>query len=273
MHKFNSEIQITECSKEACASVKVVEGTHEGVHKLHLILRGKGTLFIGGKEYVLSAGEIFCIPPDTRYRYAADSKKPWTYAYLCFQGSNAEYYYAAMGFSVQTPVHTVKNPQTLVGYFNEIAGRTDEFDFDDMRILGTALLIFSEITYERSNPETHSITKKHKYVNEAVKYMLYNHNYRFKIRDVADSLGITVDYLTEIFFETTGVTPRQYLIDFRIRKAAALLESEEHKDFLVRDIALICGYYDQLYFCREFKRHKGLSPSAYRQKNNAFLKR
>jgi AraC-like DNA-binding protein len=58
------------------------------------------------------------------------------------------------------------------------------------------------------------------------------------------------------------VTPHQYLVRARLRRAVSLLADEERS---VTDIALDVGFADLSNFIRTFKRAAGLSPHGFRR--------
>ena len=68
---------------------------------------------------------------------------------------------------------------------------------------------------------------------------------------------ISQSTLQRHFREHFGVSPKQYLIKLRMDKALALLISGERS---VRDIALTCGFGDEKYFSRAFKKKYGHPP-------------
>ena len=59
-----------------------------------------------------------------------------------------------------------------------------------------------------------------------------------------------------------GVTPHQYLVRARLRRAARLLADEERS---ITDIALDVGFADLSNFVRTFHRAAGVSPSGFRR--------
>ena len=68
--------------------------------------------------------------------------------------------------------------------------------------------------------------------------------------------------LLRSFRQTTGTTPAQYLLRFRIEKAIDMLLNTELKSC---EIAAACGFRDNSYFTRIFKRFTGKTPLRYRQ--------
>lgn len=64
------------------------------------------------------------------------------------------------------------------------------------------------------------------------------------------------------FEQLTGVTPHQYLLRIRLRRAALRLRTESAR---IVEIALGCGFGDISNFNRAFRREFGVTPKAYRR--------
>lgn len=81
-----------------------------------------------------------------------------------------------------------------------------------------------------------------------------------RIADLAALCGISEVYFRRIFHALHGKSPKEYVIDMRIERARRLLSDGS---FTVREVAALCGYFEETHFSREFKRHTGCSPSDY----------
>ncbi len=82
------------------------------------------------------------------------------------------------------------------------------------------------------------------------------------IGDVARELGVSPATLCRRFISDLGTTPSDYLIRMRIQKARQLLVGTQSPLNVISDV---CGFDNQFYFCNCFKKHFGVSPSAYRR--------
>ncbi len=80
---------------------------------------------------------------------------------------------------------------------------------------------------------------------------------------LASSVNISEDYLTRIFRKELGLSPWDYINRYRIQIASSLLVNTSRA---LSDIAESCGFQDQAYFCRVFKKVKGFSPGQMRQR-------
>lgn len=80
------------------------------------------------------------------------------------------------------------------------------------------------------------------------------------VRQIAALCGISESGLRNSFKKAYGESPQQYRISARISKAKFLLEST---DLSVYDIAEQLKFYDEAYFCKQFRKYVGCSPRKY----------
>lgn len=78
----------------------------------------------------------------------------------------------------------------------------------------------------------------------------------------ARQAGLSPFHFLRLFARVIGVTPHQYLVRARLRRAARLLAEVEMS---VTDIAYDVGFGDLSNFVRSFRRAAGVSPSGFRR--------
>lgn len=78
--------------------------------------------------------------------------------------------------------------------------------------------------------------------------------------ELAASANISEVYLRRIFSKELGITPKQYILDLRLRYAKQLLAENA---FTVTGIAEKCGFSSVYHFCRAFKSLTGQTPTEY----------
>ena len=78
----------------------------------------------------------------------------------------------------------------------------------------------------------------------------------------ARQAGLSEFHFLRLFERVIGVTPHQYLVRARLRRAARLLAAEERS---ITDIAFESGFGDLSNFVRSFHRAAGVSPRKFRQ--------
>ncbi len=82
-----------------------------------------------------------------------------------------------------------------------------------------------------------------------------------KVTDIASAAGLSPARLERAMRRALGVSPKQLLIRTRIDEAARRLDDP---DAPLATIASECGFYDQSSFTRQFQRAVGITPGAYR---------
>lgn len=98
------------------------------------------------------------------------------------------------------------------------------------------------------------------YVLMAKNYITTYYSSNIKIEEIADTIGLNRKYLAKIFKKSTGVTMSQFLLDVRMRMAAAAVSNGEKK---INRIANMVGFEDPLFFSRQFKKYFGISPTEF----------
>ena len=82
-----------------------------------------------------------------------------------------------------------------------------------------------------------------------------------ELDDVARTSGLSAFHFLRLFTKVLGVTPHQYLLRSRLRRAAQLLADES---LPITGIALDVGFNDLSNFVRTFRRAAGMSPRGFR---------
>jgi AraC-like DNA-binding protein len=81
--------------------------------------------------------------------------------------------------------------------------------------------------------------------------------------EVARACNMSYGYFSKIFHQKTGYTFTDLLNKFRIEKACTLFDQS---GLNINQVALECGFTDQSYFSKVFRRYHGISPMAYRRR-------
>lgn len=82
------------------------------------------------------------------------------------------------------------------------------------------------------------------------------------LQSAAAAAGISAFHFLRVFASVVGVTPHQYLLRARLRRAARLLARTDRP---VTDVAYDVGFADLSNFVRTFHRAAGVSPRRYRR--------
>ena len=104
------------------------------------------------------------------------------------------------------------------------------------------------------------------YIKEALSFIEQNFQNDISIEDIAAFCNLNRSYFGKIFRDALGKSPQEFLISYRMSKAAELLKLTK---LSIGDISNAVGYPSQLHFSRAFKKVYGMSPRAWRDENKA----
>ncbi len=85
-----------------------------------------------------------------------------------------------------------------------------------------------------------------------------------RIHELATQFNLSHSHLQHLFKQQTGVQLGHLLLEYRLQKAAHLLE---HSIMSVKEIAYAVGYEHTSSFIRAFERRFRIAPRGYRQQN------
>lgn len=226
---------------------------------LHYVVSGKGYLTLKGKQYEITAGDLFLIPPKEENCYYPDKTDPWNYYWIGFSGMIARQTVQAIGFKDCCVLHLGLLPD-LIKLFRACSNSYSENKFFDFTILGHLYHILAKIGNETSehNIPNSSITAS--YVHNAIRYIQQHYSEPIRIMDIAYNLGLNANYFSGIFTKIIGIPPQKYIIEYKINKSCELLAT---KKYSITTVAAMVGYSNPLHFSKEFKNIKGISPKFF----------
>lgn len=263
MYKSTSDLSLYSAGYEECPSGYGYGPKIRSYHLIHFVLYGKGELHINEHIFQLSAGDAFFIPAGKVSYYQASKEDPWCYAWVSFLGINSQMYLYQLMTSTDDVyiVHGLDNQKYKERIFEIISlqGVSTSRYFQANGILFQIMaMLFDDINFQESNWGKNSV------VDEVKFYLDINYAEKIKLQDVAKSFGIHPNYLTRIFHEKYGISPKQYLISLKLKKARRLLTTTE---LSVSVISSSLGFDDQLAFSKIFKKEFSVSPSEYRKQS------
>lgn len=94
-----------------------------------------------------------------------------------------------------------------------------------------------------------------------VKHLRQNPENNSSIQNMADSMYFSKYHYIKRFKQKLGMTPHQFQLQNKVRKAQRMLENDKP----LTEIAADLGFYDQSHFIKCFKQIIGLTPAIYRQ--------
>ncbi len=254
-------------SNEVCTPDKEIVSCFAPYYMLHFVKSGSG-YFNGIK---LSAGDGFLAKHKESVEYKPDRADPWSYAWINFSDRDVLHEILTtiqfdengiFKFDVSFPYYeTLRDMHDIKWQTHKIIS-----NYDEEHLLSSVFhIIMSYLKADkfcRRNGKPVSVRENHVRECERLIEQRY-HKEDTSVQLIAEKLHLSRAYLRNIFVEFRGIPPQTYLLDFRMKHAAELLL---FSDSSVGDVASSVGYADQFQFSKLFKKHFGISPTAYRNK-------
>lgn len=110
------------------------------------------------------------------------------------------------------------------------------------------------------------------YCYQVVKCMeyIYEHLHeKLSVNEIAEALGLSMQYLSKLFHSETGLTLNRYITKKKIDAACRMLK---YSDYEAVDIGNFLAFSSHSHFIQKFKQETGLTPKQYREKyyNSSF---
>jgi len=212
---------------------------------------------VDGKPVLLEAGTLMWLAPGVKFSFRlVDAARPITlYRFRITAKHNPDVLVAPQR------VRLVRKAWPVLPAMAAIVHELQtQFRFRETRLRGQALVLFATLFEMQRGAET----ERQLSVGQCEKlraFVAARGNLRAAPAQLAEHLGLTLDYFSRVFRQTFGCAPREWLVGERIRNAAQRL-SESHVK--IGTLAEELGYPDIYSFSKQFKKVTGRSPRNYR---------
>lgn len=236
----------------------------------HYVISGTGVLHTATTKgepitWQLKAGEGFMIFPQQVCTYTADEQQPWEYIWVEFDGLRAKELVEQAGLSINLPIYRTKDKSLRQAMHEEMRCIVDRRNEPPFYLIGHLYLFADALVRSCATAkEPKESNLRDFYVRQALSFIEQNYQHDITIEDIASSCRLNRSYFGKIFHENVGKSPQEFLITYRMSKAADLLKLTS---LSIGEISLAVGYQNQLHFSRAFKNVYGISPRQWRNEH------
>ncbi len=235
--------------REECAPSHRYGPNVRQCYLIHYVESGKGRFWTEDKEYELKKGWMFLISPGELTTYEADENDPWVYKWIGFE----------CDFDISDIFcKNVVFSERCEEMFDKILESVKYGENAELFSAGKICEILALLRYKISSPHK----REQNYAQKAKSYIEANYYKDITVEGIADEMGLDRSYLSSVFKEQIGVSPKEYIVNFRLANAAELMTSY---DFSPMQAAASCGYPDIFNFSKMFKKKYGISPREYKR--------
>lgn len=134
-----------------------------------------------------------------------------------------------------------------------------------MRMQGIFIELLADL-FEEMERENAALQQEEDVTAMFIRYTIEHYQQEIDIAALSHEYGFSLNYFRKVFKAATQLTPREYLLQYRIKQAKRLLALNK---YTITEISYMVGYNDFNYFCKVFKKEVGCSPSHYAREKYA----
>ncbi|CAG7625678.1 helix-turn-helix domain-containing protein [Paenibacillus allorhizosphaerae] len=248
------------------------------------VTEGRGEFEINGRLSHAEPGYFYIINPNEWHSFSGSEEEPLcdlesTFLLLdaCGQPAVLNFFdVIEQGRQVLLPpalrreplvVPPDQRPLLVEGFQRLIDAKDSFFSHGRLEVMLLDLLTRSEEIIMRMNSlelvePPHSLDSVHTTASKLKSYLHTCVDKPVTLRELANTVHLTPNYLCRLFKEYLGETPMGYLQRLRLQEARRLLT---HTDLPVSVISEKLCYEEPSYFARLFRKRYGISPTDYRR--------
>lgn len=247
---------------------------HHDFFEISIILQGESLYLIDNEWRTVRSGDILLFNPGVDH---AEKQLLNTYSHQLHIGIRNFKLHGLAQNHFPTTQSLLSMQDSQLKIFDKAWQLIEEFNQQqtNFNLMGKALVMEMMILILRSLEKKEQLSdetqasqndRMHQVVQLIMTYMENNYAKDISIEQLATLYYVSPTYLSKIFKDLTGVSPINYLIQIRLKKAHELLTTD---DLTVKEVAKAVGYEDAYHFSKSFKKHFGTSPSLVKKQENA----
>ena len=256
------EVCLLDCGQQAHAGTQ--QFSREGEQDCLLVMCGIRTMLrIDDKQYYMQPF-TFVLLPFAEEKIIIETQGVTAYRYLHLQMEETFQKKLQNNGLTFKETHTLAEPlaieevwKLLLPAMDAVTPSGKEIGIHSLRLLMCLLSEASDGTVTRAAEVPHydKLT--------ALRHKIYQHpENSWFIQDICNQLGISRPYFHKIYLAAFGTTCTQDVIASRIACSKKLLETTEEA---INVVSQKSGFETDVYFMRQFKKHVGMTPTAYRR--------
>ena len=222
-------------------------------HRMLLVLQGNGILQVNGAPIPLQSGMLlFGLCGET---VALQNGEELLYMYIDFEGARAEE--LLRRFDITPISRFYASLDGLIPLWQESLSRASETTID---LAAESILLYTFSRLFGAESERNGIIGR---IAEFTEQHFNDPDLNLTV--IAEELSYHPKYISHLFKEKMGISYSEYLRAVRLKYATTLFD---HGIDSVKNVALLSGFSDPLYFSSVFKKCIGVSPKKYKEDKN-----
>ena len=232
LYDRHTDIELILCSNSV---ISYPLHNHVSIFTIGLVLYGSIFLTVGGNSFTCETGNSFAILP--YIPHIIEAQNPYSLLTLCINKN------AINNGSKEKIKNQIRHLLTTVCELELTETQTLQLlncldSFDNVPLLCSC----------------------ESFIDTAKKQIECYPEMKLSIDEMAHSLYISKYHFIRSFKQAIGLTPHQFQIQNRVRKAQHMLSNVDS----IAEVALTTGFCDQSHFIKHFEKYVGLTPTVYK---------
>lgn len=250
---------------EVISGINIINAFRRHIHKtfiIGLVTQGKRIIDHPGGTNQISTNEIFIINPDQVHSCSSESSGH-SYKILSVSSQTMQFIASEISRKQEKLPYFKKfryNSEALcnkmIKLFEVIAAL--EYDIQVESEL-YSFLRYLIIYFSESPPMIYGVGDQQDSIKRVCDYIRHCYSDDLSLNKLAEIACLSPFHFQRKFKKRVGITPHEYLSDFRISKSKKMLLKSEN----IADIAIQLGFFDQSHFSRIFRKTIGIAPGKY----------
>jgi len=227
---------------------------------LGLIIKGKATFTdcSTNNEISVSAGDIIFVPMGSRYVSSWSGTPEIEYISIHFIFAMHSLFAKDNNYMLQSV--RIDNFEKYKQMFEYSLINNNGSNENKLTVLSNFFCILADI-FPRLKKHTH--TSLNPKIIKVLEFIEQNYNQKINVDDLAEKAQMSVSRFYPYFKRELGITPIDYINNYRISRAILLLI--DNKGESIENISELTGFESSAYFRRVFRRITGVSPREYKK--------
>lgn len=255
-------LNIRICEKRNLDIKESISFFSEDAYTMIYVVHGRGKTVINNASFQLQANTVMCIRPQCTAKISS-SEENVQLIYFQYASGESDYLYLLSSFKKTGPICNARSKE-IFWCFESIYTEFMEKQVSRHYLVAEILHIFSHFTQHMTLRESRKYNNR--YLQRAIDVIQLNPSMPISVNVLAEHVNIDRSYLYRIFKKETSLSPREYMIDYKLKLS---IEKIKKKTENIQSVFEKLGFSSYYLAEKKFKEKYGMTPREY-QKQEGF---
>ena len=254
----NIALNVFVCEKSNLNIKESLSLFSEYAYTLIYIAQGKGEMIINKVSVPIQTNADICIKPQCAAKILA-SYENIHLTYLQYSGGESDHLYMLSSFKKSGPACITRNKE-MFWCFENIYTEFARKEVSRYYLVAEIFHIFSHFTQHVTIKE--SLKYHNRYLKRAIDIIQMNPSMPISVNVLAERVNIDRSYLYRIFKKETSFSPREYMIDYKLKLS---VDKIKNKNENIQSTFEKLGFSSYYLAEKKFKEKYGMTPREYQR--------